>query len=197
MIRKDPPRWLQRALVHVLNARDRETISGDLLEEFREEKLPRLAVLRADIWYLRQLVSLASRQLLGARLVQQVLVLTCLFAVAAGIWLGTMEHIMKHEGYLGRSVIAVCIAIQSLATLLYLSVHGGSTFRGLVITGAVATMSLGSAAILKISRAQHFEGFVALIGLTLLLQGALTLVTLLQRRYKAGAVATSNPAVRG
>jgi len=43
MIREDPPRWLQRALVHVLNARDLDTISGDLLEEFRDEKLPRLA----------------------------------------------------------------------------------------------------------------------------------------------------------
>jgi len=143
MIREDPPRWLQRALVHVLNARDREAISGDLLEEFREARLPRLGVLRADIWYLRQLISLASIQLVGAQPVQRVLVLTCLFAVAAGIWLGTMEHILKHDGYFGRSIIAVCIAIQGLATLLYLLVHGRSMFRGLVITGALAIILLG------------------------------------------------------
>jgi hypothetical protein len=187
MISENPPRWLQRALLSFLNARDRETISGDLLEEFRDEKLPHLGVLRANIWYLRQLISFASIRISGGPVVQQVLILICLFAVAAGIWLGTMEHILKHDGYLARSVIGACITIQGLATLFYLSVHGRSMFRGLVIAGAVAIMSLGGAAILKISRAQHFEGFVALIGLTLLLQGALTLVTLLQRRYKAGA----------
>jgi len=186
MIPENPPSWLQRALLRFLKARDRETISGDLLEEYREEKVPRLGVLRANLWYLRQLFSFASMRMVDGRPVQQVLVLMCFFAIAAGVWLGTMEHILKHDGYRERSVIAVCIAIQGLATLLYLLLHGRFLFRGLVMTGAVAIMLLGGSAILRISRAQHFEGFVLLIGLALLLQGALTLATLLRTGDEAG-----------
>lgn len=118
---------------------------------------------------------------------QQVLILMCLFAMGAGIWLGTMEHILKHDGYLGRSVIAVCIAVQGLATLLYFLLRGRSVFRGLVITGALGIMLLGASAVLRISRAQHFEGFVLVIGLALLLQGVLTLAALLRPRRQAAA----------
>ncbi|HEY1215966.1 MAG TPA: hypothetical protein VGE93_20245, partial [Bryobacteraceae bacterium] len=164
-----------------------ESISGDLLEEYREQMLPRLGVLGSNLWYLRQLISIASMRVLGTPAVQRALVLICLFAIAAGIWLGTMEHILRHDGYLARSVIAACIAVQGLATLLYLLLHGRSVFRRVVITGAVGIILLGGSAILRISRAQHFEGFVLLIGLALLLQGALTLATLLQTRYKAPA----------
>ena len=57
MIPDSPPRWLQRALLHFLNTRDRESISGDLLEEYREQMLPRLGVLASNLWYLRQLIS--------------------------------------------------------------------------------------------------------------------------------------------
>lgn len=55
-----PPSWLERLLLWLLTSRDRETISGDLLEEYREEQLPRFGRARANYWYARQLISLPS-----------------------------------------------------------------------------------------------------------------------------------------
>jgi predicted DNA repair protein MutK len=184
MIPEQPPAWLERTLLLLLNARDRETISGDLLEEYREEQLPRVGSIRANYWYLRQLFSIASIQILGGSLLKQVLILLSLFLLAAGVWLGVMENILKHDGYGGRSVIAVCIATQAFATLLCVLLNGGTAVRNLVMTGAAAILLLGGSAIVKILRAQHFEGFVLVVGLALILQGVLTLAALLKTHYR-------------
>jgi predicted DNA repair protein MutK len=181
MIPEQPPAWLEHTLLLFLNVRNRETISGDLLEEYREEQLPRLGSIRANFWYLRQVISIGSIQILGGPLLKQVLILMSLFVLAAGAWLGVMENILKHDGYEGRSIIAVCIAMQGLATLLCVLLNGGAAVRKLVMTGAAAILLLGGSAIVKILRAQHFEGFVLVIGLALILQGVLTLATLLKR----------------
>jgi hypothetical protein len=101
---------------------------------------------------------------------------TSLFTAAAGVWLALMENILKHSGYAGRTAIAACIAIQSLATLLFLFLHGRSMFRAVVITGAAGVTILGASAINKILAASHFEGFVLVIGFALIAQGLLTIV---------------------
>ncbi len=181
MMPEEPPRWLQRMLVTFLNARDRETISGDLLEEYREQQLPHSGVLRANCWYVRQLISFACIRIWGGPLMKQALTLASLFVIGAGLWLGVMENVLKHDGYVGRSAIAVCIAIQGLATLLFLLLNGGAAIRSLIVAGAVATLLLGGSAIIRILQAQHFEGFVLVIGLALVLQSALTLVAVLQK----------------
>jgi len=107
----------------------------------------------------------------------------CLFAIAAGIWLGGMENILRHDGYAARSALAAFLAIQAVATLLFLwSNRAGSVLRILVMAGAAAIILLGASATLRILRAQHFEGFVLIIGLALVLQGALTLAALLPQR---------------
>jgi hypothetical protein len=48
---------MERLLRTFVNARDRETIAGDLLEEYREVVLPARGRLRAQMWYLRQAIS--------------------------------------------------------------------------------------------------------------------------------------------
>jgi hypothetical protein len=171
---------LQRALLRFLNTRDRETISGDLLEEYREEQLPRSGKMRANCWYFRQMISFAGTRNAGESLMKQVLILMSLFLVVAGTWLGIMENVLKHNGYAGRSVIAACIAIQGLATILFLLFRGRAAFRGFLIFGAAAIILFGASATLRILQAQHFEGFVLIIGLALMVQGALTLATLLR-----------------
>jgi len=55
-----PPRWAEALLRAVLEPRDRDTISGDLLEEYREVAFPALGSTRATWWYLRQVWSLMS-----------------------------------------------------------------------------------------------------------------------------------------
>ncbi len=175
-----PPPWLERMLLLFLNPRDRDTISGDLLEEYREQKLPRLGSRRANYWYLRQLVSFVSNQIVGGSLVKQLLILTSLFTVAAGIWLGVMENILKHRGYAGRSVIAACIAVQALATLACILLSGHSVFRNMVMMGAIAIALLGGSAILRILRTKHFEGFVLILGAALVIQGVFTVAAFFQ-----------------
>jgi len=54
MTMSNPPA-IPQALLHLLLPIDsRETVSGDLLEEYREARLPALGRLRADFWYWRQ-----------------------------------------------------------------------------------------------------------------------------------------------
>jgi hypothetical protein len=56
----NPPRWMERLLRMMLKPRDRDTVSGDLLEEYREAIFSAKGKLRADLWYLRQTVSLVN-----------------------------------------------------------------------------------------------------------------------------------------
>jgi len=68
MTMTDPPRWAERALALILKPRDRQTIAGDLLEEYREAILPARGRPRAQLWYLVQIVSLMSHVQLGVAL---------------------------------------------------------------------------------------------------------------------------------
>jgi hypothetical protein len=61
----EPPRWAEFALSLLLKASDRESIPGDLLEEYREEVLPNSGWLRSRLWYGKQVLSL-FRHLLPA-----------------------------------------------------------------------------------------------------------------------------------
>jgi hypothetical protein len=52
-----PPRWIELALRIMLKQRDRDAISGDLLEEYREEVFPEKGKLGANLWYFRHVMS--------------------------------------------------------------------------------------------------------------------------------------------
>ena len=56
-----PPRWAD-ALLHVLLPPDEaETVSGDLIEEYRETVYPSRGRWRADVWFVRQVSGFAWR----------------------------------------------------------------------------------------------------------------------------------------
>ena len=50
----DPPEIAELILRGLLPLDMRETVSGDLLEEYRESRVPAVGELRADLWYWRQ-----------------------------------------------------------------------------------------------------------------------------------------------
>src|SRR5262249_20140164 len=50
----NPPAAAQALLHALLPVATRETVSGDLLEEYRESRVPAAGPLRADLWYWRQ-----------------------------------------------------------------------------------------------------------------------------------------------
>jgi hypothetical protein len=180
MMLEQPPQWLEGAPLFFLSARDRETISGDLLEEYREERVPRLGRTRANIWYMRQVISFASFGSSGGASLRAVLALVCVFVVASGLWLALMENILRHQGYPERIVIDFAIAAQGAATLIFLFIHGGAAFRLLVLAGAAGVLLLGIVAVTRTLAGPHFEGFVLIIGLGLIAQGLLTLLALWQ-----------------
>ena len=183
MIEKAPPRWLEGMLLHCLAARDRETISGDLLEEYREEQVPRFGSLRANFWYLYQTLSLISVWDLLGSVLKRPLMGISLFTAAAGVWLAVMENILQHAGYAGRTVIAAWMTMQGVATLLLPMLDGRAILRALLAAGAVALGLFGAAAVERILEAPHFEGFVLLIGCALVTQGLLTVVVVFRPRH--------------
>ena len=69
-----PPRWAEAILRVLLKPEDRDSVSGDLLEEYRETIVPTLGS-AADWWYIREVASFLLRAswmwgaLLGAALV--------------------------------------------------------------------------------------------------------------------------------
>lgn len=64
----EPPRLPETMLRTFLNARDREVIVGDLLEEYREVVLPARGRRRAQAWYVGQVIFLVDGLPLGLML---------------------------------------------------------------------------------------------------------------------------------
>jgi hypothetical protein len=183
MIPQAPPKWLERMLLWCLPARDRETISGDLLEEYQEEQVQRLGSMRTNFWYFCQSISFVSIRSVGGPPMKATLTCMSVFTAVAGVWLVVMENILKHAGYAERSAIAACIVIQGLATVLWLVRDGRAIFRNLILAGAVGAALLGASAIERILAAPHFEEFVLLIGSALIVQGVLAFVVVLRARH--------------
>jgi hypothetical protein len=74
-----PPRWAEFLLRLMLPRADRESVSGDLLEEYRESIVPTLGR-RADRWYVRQVAGYVWRMTWGwGALIGGILVIRYLF----------------------------------------------------------------------------------------------------------------------
>ena len=56
-----PPRWLETILHVSLASRDRQTVSGDLLEKYRSVVRPARGKARADLWYALEVAGFAWR----------------------------------------------------------------------------------------------------------------------------------------
>jgi hypothetical protein len=55
-----PPRWAESLFRMLLAPRDRDSVSGDLLEEYRQSIVPSLGA-KADRWYIRQVTGFVLR----------------------------------------------------------------------------------------------------------------------------------------
>jgi hypothetical protein len=113
---------------------------------------------------------------------RQLSMMMCGLVAAAATWLGVMENVLRHPGFGARTLVAACIAVQGLVTLLYLGRGGRAGLRWGIAAGAAAVMVVGGSAAIKILEAPHFEGFVLIIGLLLVVEGVSTLASLFGRR---------------
>jgi len=109
------------------------------------------------------------------RFLWRALMALCVFTAAAGAWLCIMENFLRHAGYGTRVLLDAGIVVQSMLTVAYLVGAGRGVLRWFVALSGAAVLCLGAAAFVHNLRGAHFEGFAAVIGAALALQGVLTL----------------------
>lgn len=120
-----PPRWAEGLLRSLLRPSDRESISGDLLEEYRVAKHPALGKLRANAWYVKHVLS-----------VLWLLIRPCAFAVAS---LTLLSLKIKSLWY-GSLVQAPAVSLLDALIYLWAGYHGSHRTR-LIRTGIVSAGS--------------------------------------------------------
>lgn len=186
MKRMAPPYLLDCLLLYLLSQRDRETVSGDLYEEFIEVKLPELGQFRARIWYMRQVLSFVPGRALAVLLHGNALRFLCFCTALAGCWLGMMDLLSRHPGWGSQMVIAATIVSQALLTLAALRFHRYGGLRAAAIVGSLTLLWLADGALKATFGGAHFEGYVLLIALALIAQAMLAMLTLPRARVLGG-----------
>ena len=189
MNHRSPPRWMEFLLERLLPARDRETVTGDLHEDYAEFAVPQFGRLRANLWYLHQVSSIAGRRVGEGRTMTKLLYLTSAITLLCGCWLAFMECMLRHPGFAARAAVALLIAAAGLATLLVRLLHAGVRSERSLRGPAMVLIGWGVFSFLRNARAIHFEGFVFVIAIVLVLQGLLMLVTLGRRSDASRTVA--------
>ena len=120
-----PPRWAEWLLRLMLNRTDRESVSGDVLEEYRDTIVPARGQSAADVWYLRQVAGFMWRA---------TWVWAVLFSGAFVIRQAVDFFIPTHEFYV-RSLWTTYTAIALLAATSFWSAwRSGSFIAGIVVT---------------------------------------------------------------
>jgi hypothetical protein len=174
---QSPPRWAEALLEQLLSAHERETVVGDLREEYAESAVVQRGRLLADLWYLRQIWSFVPRRLFQNRIEGKMLQAISFFTFACACWLATMEMVLRHPGYGLRIVFAVSIALISLATMIGRLGHVERRGEGWRWAGALLLIGIGGQAFLRNVLAAHFEGFVVVISVALVVQGVLMVMS--------------------
>ncbi len=178
MKNSSPPRWMESILLLTLSQRDRDSIAGDLHEEYRLVKLPRLGRLHANVWYARQVLSFLPHHLAAVFAQSPVLLLICGFTALCGLWLGAMGLRLKHAGYIEGEFISTIIVLQAVLTALALCFRSLRLLRRTALVGTLAIIWLAAKALIATFTGTHFEGYILLIALLLLVQAALTMRSL-------------------
>lgn len=129
-----PPRWAEATLRLVLKPDDFGSVSGDLLEEYRDSIHPARGQPRADLWYVTQVLGFLSRRawvwaaLFGGALVAR----------------NALDWFVPPVDFLARSRVTTAIAVGLLLTAgFWFAWRSGSLVAG-TLAGAV-TVLLGSA----------------------------------------------------
>ena len=173
-----PPRWLEKLLVCALPVSRRDDIPGDLREEFQARSEQGAS---ANFWYLRQLAGLVGRQLYSGGKMRTLLLTVCAFTLLACGWLTAMENVLRHPGYPSRMILDALLGAGSLMIGMVVLFLAATSWRWLALAAALGAGGVGVSAIVRNARADHFEGFVLVIGTALCVQAALALWILVCR----------------
>jgi hypothetical protein len=113
---------------------------------------------------------------------RRLLLLNSLSTMMCGAWLAFMEMLLWHPEFASRPGVAMFIAATGLATLLVCLGHVGARNERWLWAAAGGLIMLGALSLLRNARAPHFEGFVFVISVVIVLQGLLILGTLGRQR---------------
>jgi hypothetical protein len=120
-----PPRWAEALLRSLLRPADNESISGDLLEEYRAARHPALGTRRANAWYIKHVLSILWRLIWPCALA--VATVTLLSLKMKGLWYGSL-------------VQAPGVSLLDALIYLWAGYHGSQRTR-LIRTGIVTAGS--------------------------------------------------------
>jgi hypothetical protein len=124
-----PPSWAEALLREFLTPADFESVSGDLLEEYRDSIRPARGESAADRWYVRQVVGFVWRSA-G--------IWAALFA-AAGITRTALDWFAPPVDFHVRSAVSTGLGVGLLLSAgLWASMRSGSFLSG-TLSGVAAT----------------------------------------------------------
>lgn len=128
-----PPVWGERALQAFLTERDFESVSGDLIEEYRECIYAARGPFRADLWYVAQVVGFAWRS-------SGVWASAFAFAFLARI---AMDWHMPTTEFQTRAALSTVVGLGIfLVSGFWAGSRSGSSAAGSIIGGAIAAFAL-------------------------------------------------------
>jgi hypothetical protein len=138
-----PPRWADVLLRILLAPQDRQTVSGDLLEEYRERIVPARGRRRADLWYISQVAGFVWRDnrtcagLLGGA-----------FAARTAL-----DWLVPTADFHVRSTVSTVLSAAILVCAGFLAARRSSSLRAGAVAGVAsvligATISMTGAALL-------------------------------------------------
>jgi hypothetical protein len=90
-----PPRWAEAVLGVLVPREQQESVTGDLLEEYRDSKVPVIGVRAANRWYVAQVAGTAWR--LAA--------FSCVTAAVLHAWREGVDELVPVASYVTRSTI--------------------------------------------------------------------------------------------
>jgi hypothetical protein len=116
-----PPRWAEALLHLVLTPRDRESVSGDLLEEYRDAIVPARGPAAANRWYEIHVGSLLVRvSWRWGAVLGSALVIRYMFDTLAPV----TDYRMRSTS-IGYTIIGACLAASFFATWRTQSIRAG------------------------------------------------------------------------
>jgi hypothetical protein len=127
-----PPRWAEALFRALLTERDREPVSGDLLEQYRDSVQPTRGPRAVDRWYLRQVVGYAWQQ---HRLVAGLLLLACYLGTWTPLFVVPRDPFAYAPGVMLALLAATSLALPALVVF-------AAGFRVARQSGSIASSAL-------------------------------------------------------
>jgi len=156
-----PPAWAEQVLRRLLKPEDRDSVSGDLLEEYRVSVVPSRGRIRADVWYIRQALGFVWR---AAWVWGLLLAVSVIGRDTLDWWLSPTDD------FHARSIVSTSVAVALFACAGALTAWRSRSIRSGMLAG-IATgliggliVNVGSVVMLSINHDPHTMAMIRASG---------------------------------